>query len=188
MVTTARMASGLAVAALVVTAVWALPATAQDPPIVVEEPSVRSVFTDDVTVQFRLRPDGRPMNVLNVPDPSMLATARLTIQPGATFPWHTHPGPVIATVEQGELVYMYADDCEPRPYVAGTAFIDPGYGNVHTAWNPSDQDVAVVRATFLDAPTRPQDAPDGAGLTTSVASEQADDLDEGCGITTPRSR
>lgn len=183
-----RTTGGLTLAALVGTAVMLGPdpAEGQDPPIAVEESSVRSLFTDAVAVQIRLQPDGRPTNVLNVSDPSLIASASLTIQPGATFPWHTHPGPVLARVEQGDLVYMYADDCEPRLYSAGTVFVDPGYGNVHTAWNPSGDVVTVVHATFLDAPARPHQAPDGSGLTEPVAPQDAATLDEACEVTTPR--
>ena len=50
---------------------------------------------------------------------------RITVQPGAQFPWHTHPGAVIVNIAQGELVYVEASDCIERPYPAGTAFLDP---------------------------------------------------------------
>jgi hypothetical protein len=33
----------------------------------------------------------------------------------------------------------------------GTAFVDPGHGNVHTAFNPTD-DVTVLIATFFEVP------------------------------------
>jgi hypothetical protein len=33
----------------------------------------------------------------------------------------------------GTLVYVKADDCLERPYAAGSVFVDPGRGNVHTA-------------------------------------------------------
>jgi quercetin dioxygenase-like cupin family protein len=95
--------------------------------------------------------DGQATNVLQLNDASRTVVARLTIQPGAQFPWHTHPGPVIVNVTQGELVYVQASDCVERDYLAGTAFIDPGQGNVHTAFNPSDG-VTVLVATFFDAP------------------------------------
>jgi hypothetical protein len=35
-------------------------------------------------------------------------------------------------------VYAGADDCVEREYPAGTAFVDLGHGDVHTAFNPTD--------------------------------------------------
>jgi quercetin dioxygenase-like cupin family protein len=76
------------------------------------------------------------------------------VQPGAQFPWHTHPGPVIVNVTQGELVYVAADDCVHRSYPADTAFVDPGHGHVHTAYNPTGAPTVFV-ATFFEAPAAP---------------------------------
>lgn len=130
-----------------------LPSSADEPPapITVEPLTPRSEFTDDVTTQIKLKLDGKRTTVLNSADPSRVVTAKITVQPGARFPWHTHPGPVIVNVTQGELIYVNADDCVERPYAAGTLFIDPGRGNVHTAFNPTDT-VTVVMATFFEAP------------------------------------
>jgi quercetin dioxygenase-like cupin family protein len=103
--------------------------------------------------------------VVNVEDPSRTFVARFTVQPGAQFPWHTHPGPVIVNVTEGELVYVGADDCVERSYRAGTAFVDAGHGHVHTAYNPTDAPTVFV-ATFFEAPPAPEpllipaDAPD----------------------------
>ena len=102
-------------------------------------------------MQLRVKPEGRATGVINVQQPSRTVVAKITVQPGAQFPWHTHPGPVVANVTTGELTYVYADDCVHRPYPSGTVFIDPGQGNVHTAYNSSD-DVTIVMATFFEAP------------------------------------
>jgi quercetin dioxygenase-like cupin family protein len=88
---------------------------------------------------------------VNVEDPSRTLVARFTVQPDAQFPWHSHPGPVIVNVTQGELVYVPAEDCSPRVYPAGTAFVDPGHGHVHTAFNRTDEPTVLV-ATFYEAP------------------------------------
>jgi quercetin dioxygenase-like cupin family protein len=73
------------------------------------------------------------------------------VQPGAQFPWHSHAGPVVVTVVSGELTYVAADDCRERKYPAGTAFVDPGQGHVHTAFNGTEG-VTVFVATFYGAP------------------------------------
>ena len=127
-----------------------LPSSAQVP-ILVEPLTPRSVFTDDVGVKFSVKLDGESTNVLNSKDASRTLVARITVQPGAQFPWHTHPGPVVVNVAQGELVYVQASDCLERPYPAGTAFLDPGHGNVHTAFNRTGG-VTVVYATFFEVP------------------------------------
>lgn len=141
-----------------------LPLAAQaQTPIAVELLSPRSVFTDDVDLQFRYKLDGNPTRVINSSDPSRTVVARITVQPGAQFPWHTHPGPVIVNVAQGELVYVQAVDCVERSYPAGEAFVDPGRGNVHTAFNPTGGETVLI-ATFFETPasgaiTIPADAP-----------------------------
>jgi quercetin dioxygenase-like cupin family protein len=119
-------------------------------PIAVEVLTGRAQFTDTVDAQLRVKLDGKATSVLNMPDASRTVVARFIIQPGAQFPWHTHPGPVIVNVAQGELVYVQASDCVHRPYPTGTAFVDPG-NNVHSAFNPTTVETVIV-ATFLDFP------------------------------------
>ena len=129
-----------------------LPSGAQEEPlpIAVELLTPRSTFTDDVALKFRYKLDGHSRrHVINSKDPSRTVVARITVQPGAQFPWHSHPGPVIVNVAQGELVYVQAHDCEERSYPSGTAFVDPGRGHVHTAFNPTDQETVLV-ATFFE--------------------------------------
>ncbi|HZD17171.1 MAG TPA: cupin domain-containing protein, partial [Actinomycetota bacterium] len=43
------------------------------------------------------------------------------------------------------------DDCGEREYSAGTAFVDPGQGHVHSAVNEGEEAVVLV-ATFFEAP------------------------------------
>lgn len=88
--------------------------------------------------------------MLSIPDARRTLVARFTVQPGAQLPWHTHPAPVIVKVVRGELVYIRASDCVERAYPAGSAFVDPGPGNVHAAFNPSDSVPTLFVATFLD--------------------------------------
>ena len=141
-----------------------LPLAAQaQTPIAVEILSPRGVFTDDVDLQFRYKLDGKPTRVINSSNPSRTVVARITVQPGAQFPWHTHAGPVIVNAAKGELVYVQAVDCVERSYPVGTAFVDPGRANVHTAFNPTGGETVLI-ATFFETPesgaiTIPADAP-----------------------------
>lgn len=140
------------------------------------------LFPDDVAVQVRDRPDGRSTDVINLRDASRLATAEIVIQPGAAFPWHTHPGPVLAAVAEGDaegaFVYVYGDDCVERPYEVGEAFIDPG-GSVHSAYNPSETQETVVIATFLDVA-------EAEGLTQPIRdAHEAEEFNDSCGLDAP---
>ncbi len=128
------------------------------PPIAVEEFTridaetlVRGNVTDNVTASFTIGHEGMDPIVLDLASLSNVAVARFTVQPGAQFPWHSHPGPVIVTVTQGELVYVMADDCSEHSYPAGTAFVDPGRGMIHSAYNPTDAETVIV-ATFTEVP------------------------------------
>jgi quercetin dioxygenase-like cupin family protein len=128
-----------------------LPLAAQEPPppIATEFLTPRSVFPDDVDMRVKVRIGGETQAV-RVVDPSRTVTARITIQPGARFPWHTHAGPVLVNVAQGTLVFVESD-CAERSYPMGTAFIDLGHGHVHTAYNPTGGETVIV-ATFFESP------------------------------------
>jgi quercetin dioxygenase-like cupin family protein len=142
-------------------------------PIATELLTDRHEFTDDIAAQIRLKPEGRPLKVVNLDDASRMAVLKITVQPGARFPWHTHPGPVMVAVTQGDLVYVYGDDCVERTYPMGTALVDPG-ANVHFAFNPTGG-VTVLIVTFIGVPaTGPLTIPVDAG--TSAA------LDAQCGV------
>jgi quercetin dioxygenase-like cupin family protein len=131
-----------------------LPLAAQEapPPIAGEILTPRSVFPDDVSMKIKIKTDDGKTAV-KVNDPSRTVTGRFTVQPGAQFPWHTHAGPVLVNVVEGTLVYVETD-CGEHAYPAGTAFIDPGHGHVHTAFNPTAGETVFV-ATFFEAPPEP---------------------------------
>ena len=145
------------------------------PPIASEPLTGRHRFTDDVAMQVRVKPDGMPTSTVNLKDASNIAVVRFTIQPGVRFPWHSHPGTVLVSVTQGDLVFVYANDCVRRPYATGTAFVDPGFGNVHYAYNPTDHETVIV-ATFLGVPPAP------APLTNAVDAATSAELDAKCSV------
>jgi quercetin dioxygenase-like cupin family protein len=155
---TPKRAAVFATALIAATAIGAntLPSVAHDAspqpmPIATEFLTPRSVFPDDVDLKLKLREPGGGTTVVRADDPSRTLVAKFTVQPGARFPWHTHPGPVIVNVTQGELVYVDAETCTPRAYPAGTAFVDAGHGHVHTAFNRTAQETVLI-ATFFEAP------------------------------------
>ena len=85
---------------------------------------------------------------------SDLITVRVTVQPGGTLGWHSHPGFDIATVVSGTATYYEADDptCTPRVVTAGHVRFNPA-GDVHTLRNEGTVPLVIV-ATLL--------VPDGA--------------------------
>ena len=101
-----RAVLATALAGAAVAGAVALPSAAQQPPIASEPLSGRAPFPDDVDVKLKVKLDGQERIVVNATDPSRTQVVRFTVQPGARFPWHTHPGPVIVNVTQGELVYV----------------------------------------------------------------------------------
>ena len=158
---------GVAVGALVVSLGGASATAAHDtdppstepptPPIAVEEftrldadTAVRGSFTDTIAATIDITHEGMAPVTVDIDDASHVAVTRMTFQPGAQAPWHTHNGPVIVSVVQGELLYVMSD-CSQHSYPAGSAFVDPGHGTVHSGYNPTDA-LTVVVNTFLEAP------------------------------------
>jgi quercetin dioxygenase-like cupin family protein len=149
---------GLLLAVGLLAAVAVMPSMAQDP-IVAQPLTGRAVFTDDVAIKFKVKVDGGRTEVVNLHDASLTQTVMFTVQPGAMFPWHTHPGSVVVNVASGELVYVTADTCEQRHYATGQAFFDPGHGHVHTALNPGTVPTVLVATFFGLPPTGPLSEP-----------------------------
>ncbi len=151
-------------------------AAAEPEPITARPLIERHAFSGAVSVQLTQELDGLSRHEVEIADASMLAVMEFTIQPGAVFPWHTHPGTVLVSLAEGELDFIFAEDCTARRLAPGTAIVDPG-NEVHTARNTGEVP-AVVIATLLGAPAE-------GGLTLPVAADEATALDERCGIDTP---
>jgi len=158
-------------AALVLTAA----AKAGEPkPIAAEPLTQRHAFDGEVSVKITQNLEGLPEQAISFEDASHLTVVRFTIQPGAVFPWHTHPGTVLITVTKGDFVFIFAEDCLDRQYGPGDALVDPG-DTVHTALNPSRNQETEVVAVLLGAPAE-------GPLTTPVDKERNAALDAECGI------
>jgi quercetin dioxygenase-like cupin family protein len=155
-----KRGAALAAAALIAVlaiSVSVMPSAAQQPatpPSAAEPLTNRAVFTDNVDLKFKVKLDGKATDVVNLKDPSRTEVVKFTVQPGAVFGWHTHPGPVVVNVFQGELTYVALDDCTERVYTAGEAFIDAGGDHVHNAFNHTDGPTVLV-ATFFGMPPAP---------------------------------
>lgn len=140
-------------AAVAIAGVSVLPAFADEPPppILGEPLTGRAGFADDIDLKVKIKTAGSEAIVVNADDPSNTAVVRYTVQPGAHFPWHTHAGPVVVNVVAGALTYVDADGCTEQTYAAGQAFVDPGHGHAHSAFNPTGSPTILI-ATFFQAP------------------------------------
>lgn len=147
---------------------------AEPDPITAEPLSQRHVFGDEVSIVIRQDLDGLPEHTIEIDDASHMAVLEFTIQPGAVFPWHTHPGTVLISITEGDFVFIFAEDCTEREYEPGMALVDPG-DQVHTAFNPDPNEKTVVVATLLGAPAEGE-------LTKHVDPDESDALDRECGI------
>ena len=109
-------ATGLAaVAALVVTALFVVPALATPPSGLTNTPLARGTDVSNGTIPLQVGTD--------------IAMAQITVDPGGSTGWHSHPGGAIVVVKQGSLtVYSpVGHKCRTTTYSAGQAFIErPG--------------------------------------------------------------
>jgi quercetin dioxygenase-like cupin family protein len=110
----------------------------------------RAGFPDTVDIKLKLRDDLEVIHVTGAADTVM---QQIVIGPGGHTGWHSHPGPAIALVTDGELTLYSGDDptCTGRTYGTGQGFVDSGQGHVHMARNQTGQNVEVW-VTYLDVP------------------------------------
>ena len=81
-----------------------------------------------------------------------VVTVQITFEPGATAPWHTHPGGETAVFTAGTLTIFMADDpkCAGHEYKAGEVFLGKAKV-VHQAKNLGKEPVQAV-ITYFDVP------------------------------------
>jgi quercetin dioxygenase-like cupin family protein len=81
---------------------------------------------------------------------SDLHVVQVTIAPGGTFGWHSHPGPSLVIVKSGTASLYKADDptCTAEVVPTGSSFVDPG-GDVHVVRNEGSVDLVNVVITLV---------------------------------------
>ena len=85
--------------------------------------------------------------------PMEQAVQRIVAVPGATFGWHSHPGPTIVTVLSGTLSFYHAEDCTHRiNYTAGQSFSNLP-DEIHLARNEGTVDLVVYATYFVPVGT-----------------------------------
>ena len=107
----------------------------------------------DVSMEFE---NGTKAEVeLKTKGPIEVAQQRIVALPGATFGWHSHPGPTIVTVFSGTLTLYHATDCtDGTDYAAGTSFSNLPT-EIHLARNEGDTTLVVYASYFVPARTPP---------------------------------
>jgi quercetin dioxygenase-like cupin family protein len=150
-------ATGLAaVAALVVTALFVVPALATPPDKVVTATfgvgrfdNINSTTKTDIDPgaakhfwQARLKTKGA----------SDLYVLQNTIAVGGTFGWHSHPGPSLVIVKSGTATFYMKDDatCSPHVVQAGSGFVDNGH-DTHVVRNEGSVDLVTVVVSLVPA-------------------------------------
>lgn len=75
---------------------------------------------------------------------------QVTIQPGGTFGWHSHPGPSFVIVKSGTATFYMGDDptCAPHVLPAGSTFFEPAE-DVHIPRNEGSEPLVMVVVQVL---------------------------------------
>lgn len=105
----------------------------------------------DVNMRFD---DGSKVK-LDTKGPIEVAVQRIVAKPGATFGWHTHPGPTIVTVLSGTLTLYHAEHCTAGiAYGPGTSFSNLP-DEIHLAKNLGSTDLVIYASYFVPVRTPP---------------------------------
>lgn len=122
----------------------------------------RAEFIDDVSLQVKIKRLGRSTETVNTRDASDVLLATILVPDGALAPWHSHSGPgFLLNAGPGTLTTVVSTDCALRELGEGEAFVDPGQGTAHVAWNDSGEDVLLYAVFFsvTNGPVTPGSPP-----------------------------
>ena len=87
---------------------------------------------------------------INTKGASDLYMVQNVFAPGASFGWHSHPGPSLVIVKTGALTLYRADDptCTPEVVHAGSGFIDNGH-DTHLVRNELSTETVVYVVSLI---------------------------------------
>ncbi len=150
---TIRRAAALASAAILAVAVAGTALGTPGAGVVSAPILARGDFLERVDVRIKASSE-HGMVVSNAPGAGEVVVQEISIAPGGTTGWHSHPGPVVVVVKAGALTFVDAEQgvCTEKTYPAGTAFVDQGQGHVHSAFNRSSSQNLLFYATYFDVP------------------------------------
>jgi quercetin dioxygenase-like cupin family protein len=157
----AVLAGVAAIAAVVATVLIVLPAGATPPagqsitplaPVAILDEINENAKTDD----WKAKIETHGLSNIHVNE--------VTIQPGGTTGWHSHPGPSFVIVKSGTATFYQADDptCTPREIPTGSSLFEPA-NTVHIVRNEGSTPLVnvVVQIVPLGAPRRIDQADPG---------------------------
>ena len=121
-------------------------AAATDPPVSAEPHVMGAALEEE-----RVNADGVKFQTKAPTDVSVLT---LTVAPGGSTGWHSHPGLAIISVAEGTGT-LYFDDCTSKTYAAGQAFVEDGK-DAPTLFRNETSEPVVLTVTFV--------APEGADI------------------------
>jgi quercetin dioxygenase-like cupin family protein len=84
---------------------------------------------------------------LVIKGPMDLVTAHVTLAPGGSLGWHSHPGPTLVEVKTGTVARYEAQGCTRTEVSAGGAFVEEP-GDVHVLRNETAQTAETI-VTFI---------------------------------------
>lgn len=109
----------------------------------------RGTFLDEVSTTIKLKGLDRGTQVFKYADASDMMVLRVTIEAGGVAPWHTHVGTgLLINNGPGTVTNLVGDECMPRVFLPGDAFVDPGDGELHGVLNESEEDVELIIVFF----------------------------------------
>ena len=130
----------IAIATLAALAIVSGSASATAPSGATTQLIARATFTDGYSANV----DGIKVKIKGPVD---VAVVHVTIQPGGTLGWHSHPGATFVMVTTGTVTRVNAEGCSSETVSAGQGFFeDPN--SVHVAENKSSQPVETY-VTFI---------------------------------------
>jgi quercetin dioxygenase-like cupin family protein len=99
----------------------------------------------DAKTRVRLKTQGR----------IEVAVQRIVAEPGATFGWHSHPGPDHRHGPEGTLTLYHAEDCTHGiDYATGTSFSNLPH-EIHLARNEGAEELVVHASYFVPVKVPP---------------------------------
>ena len=123
----------------------AKPVTATPPSGLTGEPIASGILPEVIRAKFKASEGGFTdgTGVKNI------VLVKFTLEPGGTFGWHQHSGPVWAIIASGTLSIYDGDDstCTPHFYEAGSALLDEGT-HTYLGINETNEPVEIY-ATFM---------------------------------------
>ena len=121
------------------------PAKATDPSGLHPTPVASGALPEMIRAKFKAGEGG----FTDGTDVKNIVMVQYIVDPGGTFGWHQHSGPVWVIVTSGTLSIYDGDDptCTPRIYGPKSAFLDPG-SSTHLGINETTEPVEIY-ATFM---------------------------------------